>query len=223
MHSAWTFPCCRQGGKIPIRWTAPEAIAYRKFSSSSDVWSYGVVMWEVMSYGERPYWNLTNRDVGLLCFAEHYWQDWQDAVNSRMVFSLLAGDQVCGRGLQAAGSDGLPCCFTHTHAGLLAEGSQREAALLPDSHYSWQANPQPGEPEVCGQALQVGRQPSRSMFAATRRGSIVSLAEVSFDLIWPDSSPAFNQMLVYAISGLSFKSKKLRRLHGSEQMISWTI
>uniref|UniRef100_A0A3Q4MXU5 Ephrin type-A receptor 7 n=1 Tax=Neolamprologus brichardi TaxID=32507 RepID=A0A3Q4MXU5_NEOBR len=52
-----------KGGKIPIRWTAPEAIAYRKFSSSSDVWSYGVVMWEVMSYGERPYWNLTNRDV----------------------------------------------------------------------------------------------------------------------------------------------------------------
>ncbi|KTG34213.1 hypothetical protein cypCar_00022221, partial [Cyprinus carpio] len=51
------------GGKIPIRWTAPEAITYRKFSSSSDVWSYGVVMWEVMSYGERPYWNLTNRDV----------------------------------------------------------------------------------------------------------------------------------------------------------------
>ncbi|KAK1901892.1 Ephrin type-A receptor 8 [Dissostichus eleginoides] len=52
-----------RGGKIPIRWTAPEAIAFRKFSSSSDVWSYGVVMWEVMSYGERPYWNLTNRDV----------------------------------------------------------------------------------------------------------------------------------------------------------------
>ncbi|XP_067826793.1 ephrin type-A receptor 8-like isoform X2 [Heptranchias perlo] len=51
------------GGKIPIRWTAPEAIAYRKFSSASDVWSYGVVMWEVTSYGERPYWNMTNRDV----------------------------------------------------------------------------------------------------------------------------------------------------------------
>ncbi|XP_078281259.1 ephrin type-A receptor 8 isoform X2 [Rhinoraja longicauda] len=51
------------GGKIPIRWTAPEAITYRKFSSASDVWSYGVVMWEVTSYGERPYWNMTNRDV----------------------------------------------------------------------------------------------------------------------------------------------------------------
>ncbi|XP_069775129.1 ephrin type-A receptor 8 isoform X2 [Narcine bancroftii] len=51
------------GGKIPIRWTSPEAITYRKFSSASDVWSYGVVMWEVTSYGERPYWNMTNRDV----------------------------------------------------------------------------------------------------------------------------------------------------------------
>uniref|UniRef100_H3CGW2 receptor protein-tyrosine kinase n=1 Tax=Tetraodon nigroviridis TaxID=99883 RepID=H3CGW2_TETNG len=52
-----------QGGKIPIRWTAPEAIAYRKFTSASDVWSYGVVMWEVMSYGERPYWDMSNQDV----------------------------------------------------------------------------------------------------------------------------------------------------------------
>ncbi|KAG8136669.1 hypothetical protein E2320_005233, partial [Naja naja] len=50
------------GGKIPIRWTAPEAIAYRKFSSASDAWSYGIVMWEVMSYGERPYWEMSNQD-----------------------------------------------------------------------------------------------------------------------------------------------------------------
>lgn len=52
-----------QGGKIPVRWTAPEAIAFRKFTSASDVWSYGVVLWEVMSYGERPYWNWSNQDV----------------------------------------------------------------------------------------------------------------------------------------------------------------
>nr|XP_004566261.2 ephrin type-A receptor 7 isoform X2 [Maylandia zebra] len=51
------------GGKIPVRWTAPEAIQYRKFTSASDVWSYGVVMWEVMSYGERPYWDMSNQDV----------------------------------------------------------------------------------------------------------------------------------------------------------------
>lgn len=52
-----------KGGKIPVRWTAPEAISYHKFTSSSDVWSYGVVVWEVMSYGERPYWNWSNQDV----------------------------------------------------------------------------------------------------------------------------------------------------------------
>ncbi|XP_062409614.1 ephrin type-A receptor 4b [Sardina pilchardus] len=52
-----------RGGKIPIRWTAPEAIAYRKFTSASDVWSYGIVMWEVVSYGERPYWEMSNQDV----------------------------------------------------------------------------------------------------------------------------------------------------------------
>ncbi|KAJ4937272.1 hypothetical protein JOQ06_001851, partial [Pogonophryne albipinna] len=50
------------GGKIPIRWTAPEGISYRKFTTASDVWSYGVVMWEVVSYGERPYWDMNNQD-----------------------------------------------------------------------------------------------------------------------------------------------------------------
>ncbi|XP_062449622.1 ephrin type-B receptor 2 isoform X1 [Rhea pennata] len=55
------------GGKIPIRWTAPEAIQYRKFTSASDVWSYGIVMWEVMSYGERPYWDMTNQDSRSPC------------------------------------------------------------------------------------------------------------------------------------------------------------
>lgn len=52
-----------KGGKIPVRWTAPEAISHTKFTCSSDVWSFGVVAWEVMSYGERPYWNWSNTDV----------------------------------------------------------------------------------------------------------------------------------------------------------------
>ncbi|XP_022239231.1 ephrin type-B receptor 1-B-like [Limulus polyphemus] len=52
-----------RGGKVPVRWTAPEAIAFRKFTSASDVWSFGIVCWEAMSYGERPYWNWSNQDV----------------------------------------------------------------------------------------------------------------------------------------------------------------
>lgn len=52
-----------QGGKIALRWTAPECIRCRQFSSASDVWSFGIVMWEVMSYGEKPYWDMSNDDV----------------------------------------------------------------------------------------------------------------------------------------------------------------
>nr|XP_058972509.1 ephrin type-A receptor 4-like [Pocillopora verrucosa] len=52
-----------QGGKIPVRWTAPEALQHRTFSSASDVWSFGILMWEITSYCDRPYWNWDNFDV----------------------------------------------------------------------------------------------------------------------------------------------------------------
>ncbi|XP_067112390.1 ephrin type-A receptor 7 [Osmerus mordax] len=51
------------GGKSVVLWSAPEAIQYHRYSSASDVWSFGIVMWEVMSYGERPYWDMGNQDV----------------------------------------------------------------------------------------------------------------------------------------------------------------
>ncbi|KAJ7418612.1 Ephrin type-A receptor 1 [Pitangus sulphuratus] len=52
-----------KGGKIPIRWTAPEAIAHRIFTPASDVWSFGIVMWEVLSFGDKPYGHMTNQEV----------------------------------------------------------------------------------------------------------------------------------------------------------------
>lgn len=52
-----------QRGKSLVLWSAPEAIQYHHFSPASDVWSFGIVMWEVMSYGERPYWDMSNQDV----------------------------------------------------------------------------------------------------------------------------------------------------------------
>ncbi|XP_016341506.1 ephrin type-A receptor 7-like isoform X2 [Sinocyclocheilus anshuiensis] len=51
------------GGKSLVLWTAPEAIQYHRYSSASDVWSFGIVMWEVMCFGERPYWDMGNQDV----------------------------------------------------------------------------------------------------------------------------------------------------------------
>uniref|UniRef100_T2MEM7 receptor protein-tyrosine kinase n=1 Tax=Hydra vulgaris TaxID=6087 RepID=T2MEM7_HYDVU len=52
-----------KGGKVPVRWTAPESIQFKKFTSASDMWSYGVLLWEIMSYGERPYWDWGNYEV----------------------------------------------------------------------------------------------------------------------------------------------------------------
>lgn len=51
------------GGKIPIKWTAPEALYYRKYSTASDVWSFGCVTYEIWSLGHKPFEGLTNPQV----------------------------------------------------------------------------------------------------------------------------------------------------------------
>ncbi|XP_061648514.1 receptor tyrosine-protein kinase erbB-4-like isoform X1 [Phyllopteryx taeniolatus] len=51
------------GGKMPIKWMALECIHYRKFTHQSDVWSYGVTIWELMTFGGKPYDGISTRDI----------------------------------------------------------------------------------------------------------------------------------------------------------------
>ena len=54
------------GGKselLPVRWMSPESLLYGRFTVKSDVWSYGVLMWEVFTFATQPYFGATNQEV----------------------------------------------------------------------------------------------------------------------------------------------------------------
>ena len=48
---------------LPVRWMSPESIMYGKFTLESDIWSYGVVLWEIYALGKQPYYGYTNEQV----------------------------------------------------------------------------------------------------------------------------------------------------------------
>ena len=48
------------GAKFPIKWTAPEAALYNRFTIKADIWSFGIVLYEVVTYGRFPYPGMTN-------------------------------------------------------------------------------------------------------------------------------------------------------------------
>lgn len=48
---------------LPVRWMSPESVLYGRFTLESDIWSYGVVLWEIYSFGKQPYYGHTNEEV----------------------------------------------------------------------------------------------------------------------------------------------------------------
>ncbi|CAG9762218.1 unnamed protein product [Ceutorhynchus assimilis] len=94
------------GSKFPIKWAPPEVLNYTRFSSKSDIWAYGVLMWEVFTCGKMPYGRLKNSEVvdrvqkGIIlekpkaCFKEVYdvmKKCWSHLPENRPSFQLLKG------------------------------------------------------------------------------------------------------------------------------------
>lgn len=55
--------CAHEGARFPIKWTAPEACLKGQFSIKSDVWSFGILLTELVTYGRIPYPGMANREV----------------------------------------------------------------------------------------------------------------------------------------------------------------
>ncbi|CAB4057375.1 ROS1 [Lepeophtheirus salmonis] len=53
----------RKGGLMPIRWMAPESLEDGVYTHQTDVWSYGIVLWEIISFGKQPYPGMSHLDV----------------------------------------------------------------------------------------------------------------------------------------------------------------
>ena len=52
-----------KGGKVPLKWTSPEAIFYQRYSEKSDVWSFGMTLYEIWTLGEKPWYGYSNDRV----------------------------------------------------------------------------------------------------------------------------------------------------------------
>ncbi|KAL3854022.1 hypothetical protein ACJMK2_013304 [Sinanodonta woodiana] len=61
----YTCDYYRIGGSrmLPVRWMSPESVKWGRFTTESDIWAFGVVLWEIHSYGRQPYYGHSNEEV----------------------------------------------------------------------------------------------------------------------------------------------------------------
>lgn len=66
---------------LPIRWMSPESMLYGKFTVESDIWAFGILLWEVFTFGQQPFSGLQHEEVDsmiLVCSFAFLNQDYFD-------------------------------------------------------------------------------------------------------------------------------------------------
>ncbi|XP_060845719.1 fibroblast growth factor receptor homolog 1-like, partial [Rhopalosiphum padi] len=75
-------------GRLPLKWMAPEALSRGLYTIQSDVWSYGVLLWEIMTLGDRPYPSVPNTEI-LLNFLKSGHRMEKPFYCSREIYSVM--------------------------------------------------------------------------------------------------------------------------------------
>lgn len=86
-------------GALPIRWLAPECLEDGIFTASSDLWAFGITLWEIVTMGKTPYANLNNQEV----WRPSRWPLWHPPPSARQVF-----EQVCEEDYRLPAPTGCP-------------------------------------------------------------------------------------------------------------------
>ncbi|XP_045603194.1 tyrosine-protein kinase transmembrane receptor Ror isoform X1 [Procambarus clarkii] len=117
---------------LPVRWMPPESILYGKFTTESDVWSFGVVLWEIFSYGLQPYYGYNNQEVIDMIRSRHLLpcpedcppriyalmvECWHETPNRRPTFREIHGRLRSWQGLDNGGLVGALSGSVSGHSG----------------------------------------------------------------------------------------------------------
>ena len=113
------------GGHIPIKWTAPEALTLKKYSTASDVWSYAIVLWEIWSFGQQPYDTWSNEKVQREVCDKAYRLPAPDAIPS-LLYRLMVDCWHPDKS-QRPTFPKLRYCLSHSDSSILGKGCSKRS------------------------------------------------------------------------------------------------